>query len=77
MTEPWKEIYCQSDACAKLFLDANAKTLTEYKIYPDVDTEAVVQFTCRRCGQVETWGVTRQKVAKALHERFRSKNGVQ
>jgi phage FluMu protein Com len=70
MTDPWKAIYCQSDKCAKLLLDTNGKALAEYKVYPDVDNEAVVQFTCPRCGQVETWGVTRQKVAKTLYERF-------
>jgi len=76
MSEPWKVIYCQSDTCAKLFLGANAEVLEEYKLYPDVDNEAVVQFTCPRCGQVETWGVTRQKVAKTLYERFRRGHNV-
>ncbi len=69
MSEPWKAIYCDSDTCLE---ELNQDTVEELKIYPDVDNETVTQFTCPRCGKVETWGVTRRDVARILHERFKS-----
>jgi predicted RNA-binding Zn-ribbon protein involved in translation (DUF1610 family) len=45
--------------------------IKDYKIYPDIDTEAITQFTCPRCGKVETWGETRRSVARVLYERFK------
>lgn len=80
MSEPWKVIICDSDECIKemsepeepgsLVSKLNQETLEDYKIYPDVDNEMMTQFTCPRCGKVQTWGVTRRQVAKVLYERF-------
>lgn len=80
MTDIWKAVLCDSEQCiSEMFVSENMKAsdnsltdeaVTKYKIYPDVDTEAVTQFTCPRCGKVQTWGVTRRQVAKTLYERF-------
>ena len=48
----------------------NDMALRKYKIYPDVDTEELTQFTCRNCGKVTAWGPTRRSIAKQLHERY-------
>lgn len=81
MSEPWKSILCDSDQCiSKMFeteesgsviAKLNQETIDDYKIYPDIDNEVMTQFTCPRCGKVETWGVTRRDVAKTLYERFK------
>ncbi len=78
--EPWKAIICDSDQCvSEMFIPENMKAkdnslneeaLVKYKIYPDVDTEEVTQFTCPRCGRVTTWGITRQNIARQLYERY-------
>lgn len=46
------------------------EVLEAYRVYPDVDYEDEAHFTCPRCGQEETWGETRIKIAKILHKRF-------
>lgn len=80
MSDPWKTIICDSDECiseqtapvspgspnSKL----NQDTIEDYKIRPDIDNEEMTQFTCLRCGKVETWGPTRRNVARVLYERF-------
>lgn len=81
MSESWKVILCDSEQCiSEMFVSENMKPLTngltkeaieKYKIHPDIDNETVVQFTCPRCGKVETWGITRRRIAKTLHERFK------
>ena len=81
MREPWKVIICDSDECiSEMFEEEspgspntklNEDTLEEYKIYPDIDNEVMTQFTCPRCGKVETWGGTRRAVARVLYERFK------
>lgn len=68
--EPWKNIICQSEQCLKEALDEEGKIKSDYLIFPDIDNDIVTQFTCSRCGQVETWGVTRRHVAKVLYERL-------
>ena len=80
MSEPWKVIICDSDQCVSEMFEPeepgsptsklNQETIEKYQIHPDVDTEEFTQFTCPRCGKVETWGVTRRQVAKTLYERF-------
>jgi len=80
MVEPWKTVLCDSAQCiSEMFVSENMKAsdnsltkeaVEKYKIHPDVDTEVVTQFTCLRCGKVQTWGVTRKQVAKTLYERF-------
>jgi len=69
MSEPWKVIVCGQAQCMAAALDEKGIVKPEYKIYPDVDTPEFTQFTCRHCGHVETWGVTRRNVAKVLFER--------
>ena len=81
MSEPWKSTICDSDECiseqwAPEFPGSpnsklNQDTVEDYKIYPDIDNEVMTQFTCPRCGKIETWGVTRSAVAKTLYERFK------
>jgi len=46
------------------------EAIEKYKIYPDIDNAVMTQFTCPRCGEVVTWGVTRRQVAKTLYKRF-------
>jgi len=70
MSEPWKVIVCQTEECLAEALDENGKIKEEAKVHPKYDTESFTQFTCPRCGQSETWGVTRQKVAQTLYERI-------
>ena len=81
MSEPWKSILCDSDQCVSEMFEPeesgspvaklNQETIDAYKIYPDIDNEVMTQFTCPRCGKIETWGVTRRAVAKTLYERFK------
>jgi predicted nucleic-acid-binding Zn-ribbon protein len=68
--EPWKKIVCQTEECLQEALDTQGKVRSDYYILPDVDNEVLTQFTCPRCGFIETWGITRRKVAKALYERL-------
>lgn len=68
--EPWKKIVCQNEDCLREALLENGKVREGYHVVPDVDTEAVTQFTCPRCGRIETWGVTRRKVAETLYKRL-------
>ena len=80
MVEPWKTILCDSEQCISVMFQSeeagspvtklNQETIAEYRIYPDIDNEVMTQFTCPRCGKVQTWGVTRRHVAKTLYERF-------
>lgn len=80
MSDPWKVIICDSPKCvSEMFVPENMKAednslndmaLSKYKIYPDVDTEELTQFTCRNCGDVTAWGPTRRSIAKQLYERF-------
>ncbi len=80
MSEPWKTLLCDSEQClSEMFVSENMRasnnSLTEeaierYKIRPDIDNEVMTQFTCPKCGKVQTWGVTRRQVAKTLYERF-------
>jgi len=80
MKDPWKSILCDSPQCVSEMFEPeqegsrisklNQDTIEKYKIYPDIDTAEFTQFTCPRCGKVETWGVTRRLVAKTLYERF-------
>jgi hypothetical protein len=80
MKEEWKSIICDSDQCMSVMFvpenmrsadnSLNDEALQKYKIYPDVDTEEVTQFSCRRCGKVTTWGPTRRDISKQLHERY-------
>lgn len=67
MSEPWKVIVCQTPECLAEALDHAGKVREGFHIYPELDTPEVVQFTCPRCGQTETWGATRQQVAKGLY----------
>ena len=81
MSEPWKSILCDSDQCVSEMFEPeeagspvaklNQETIDDYKIYPDIDNEVMTQFTCPRCGKIETWGVTRRSVAKTRYERFK------
>jgi hypothetical protein len=71
MSEPWKTIICDSDQCISEMFGEEDLEVEDYKIYPDVDTEVTTQFTCPRCGKVQTWGVTRRSIAKTLYERFK------
>jgi predicted nucleic-acid-binding Zn-ribbon protein len=70
MSEPWKVIVCGNEQCMAEALDDKGKVKPDYKIYPEYDTPEYTQFTCKRCGHVETWGVTRRNVAKVLYERL-------
>ena len=82
MTEPWKAIICDSERCREemhspvspgsRISKLNQDTIEDYKIYPDIDNEVMTQFTCRRCGKVHTWGVTRRAAVKALYEWFKN-----
>lgn len=72
MFEPWKRIVCQSKQCLEEAFTEKGSVRSGYHILPDLDTPEVTQFTCPRCGKVETWGVTRRKVAKVLYERLRN-----
>lgn len=72
MSEPWKVIVCDSEECRARAFDTNGNVNDGFHIYPDVDVEYMTQFTCPRCGRVETWGPTRCQVAKALYERLGS-----
>jgi len=78
--EPWKAILCDSEKCISLmFVPENMKAIDnsltdeateKFKIYPEIDTKELTQFTCPRCGKTTTWGVTRRNIAKQLHERY-------
>lgn len=80
MSEPWKVVLCDSKECISKMTSPetpgsrihklNNETIEKYKIHPDIDNELLTQFTCPRCGKVQTWGVTRRQVAKTLYERF-------
>jgi len=70
MSEPWKVIICESEQCVREAFAEDGSVQEGYKIYPDIDTPEFTQFTCQRCGHVETWGVTRRQVAKILYERL-------
>jgi predicted nucleic-acid-binding Zn-ribbon protein len=69
MPEPWKVIICDSEKCMSDALNTDGSVAEEYKILPEIDTPEFTQFTCTRCGKVETWGVTRRNVAKIIYER--------
>ncbi len=71
MSEPWKTILCDSDQCISEMFGAEETAIEYHKIYPDIDTEEITQFTCPRCGKIETWGPTRSQVARVLYERFK------
>lgn len=69
MTEPWKVIICNTRKCLAAAILQNGTVDEGYYIEPDLDTPEVTQFTCPRCGEVETWGPTRRQVAKILWEK--------
>jgi len=69
MPEPWKVIICQQKECLNRAFSEDGSIKSTHHITPDVDTPEVTQFTCSRCGYVETWGPTRRSVAKTLWER--------
>jgi len=69
MADPWKKVFCWSPECQKLVFKEDGSVNTDQYLYPDIDTEEITQFTCPRCGDVETWGVTRRNIAKTLYER--------
>lgn len=81
MVDPWKAVLCDSEQCiSEMFVSENMQALNNrltkeaierYKIYPDVDNETVTQFTCGRCGKVQTWGRSRRQIAQTLYERFK------
>lgn len=85
MDEPWKTTLCDSKECiSEMFVPENMKAednsltkeaVEKYKIFPDIDNDVMAQFTCPRCGKVETWGVTRRNVAKILYEKFQDQEG--
>lgn len=70
MTDPWKRILCWSPECEKFVFDEDGNVNPGMYIRPDIDTEEITQFTCPRCGLVETWGMSRRRVAQVLYERF-------
>lgn len=70
MSEPWKVIVCQNEECLRFAFDAEGKVKDGYHLYPDIDNDVLTQFTCPRCGKVETWGITRRQVAQVLYERL-------
>lgn len=70
MLEPWKVITCQSEKCQLELLDDGGNVREGYHITPDVDTDYMTQFTCPRCGRVETWGPTRRMIALSIYERY-------
>ena len=70
MSDPWKVITCQSEQCQLDLLTGDGKVREGYHITPDVDTDYMTQFTCPRCGTVETWGPTRRLIALSLYERY-------
>ena len=80
MSETWKIAICESPQCvSEMFISENMKaadnsltreTLEKYKILPDIDNEVMLQFTCPRCGTVQTWGVTRRDIQQSLYERY-------
>lgn len=72
MSEPWKVIVCSSEDCQAESFGTDGNVREGYHIRPDVDTEYMTQFTCPRCGKVETWGPTRCRVAQMLYERLGS-----
>jgi len=73
MLEPWKVIICQQNKCLAEAFQEDGSVKSDYRITPDVDTLEVTQFTCPRCGTVETWGITRRTIAKTLWERSTEK----
>ena len=86
MIEPWKTILCDSKQCiSEMFVPENmkasnnsltSKAIEKYKLYPEIDNEVMTQFRCPLCGKVQTWGVTRRKIAKTLYERFLGQPGM-
>ncbi len=71
MSDPWKTIICDGPACFFESVNADGTVKGEAKIYPEIDNEVTTQFTCPRCGKIETWGPTRRDVARVLYERFK------
>jgi len=69
MPELWKVIVCQQQGCLAESLTENGDVRPGYHITPDVDTAEVTQFTCPRCGHVETWGPTRRSISQTLWEK--------
>ncbi len=69
MKEPWKSIICDDPACFFESVNADGTVKEEARIYPEIDTPEFTQFKCPRCAKIETWGVTRRKVAQTLYER--------
>lgn len=70
MSEPWKKVFCWNPECQKLVFKADGSVDPDTYLYPDIDNSVMTQFTCPRCGGVETWGVTRREVARILYERI-------
>ena len=74
MSEPWKVIICAAEQCMCEAIESNGSVKEGYKIQPEIDTPEFTQFTCPRCGRVETWGVTRRDVAETLYKIYGKRN---
>ncbi len=77
MSEPWKVIVCSSEECQETTFDGDGNVRDGYHITPDIDTDYMTQFTCMKCGYVETWGPTRRMVAMTLYGRYSHTGGLQ
>lgn len=69
ISEPWKLIICQQSDCLSESLTSDGDVREGYHITPDVSTSEMTQFTCPRCGQIETWGPVRVGIAQFLWEK--------
>lgn len=69
MNEPWKVIVCSAEQCMSETLDEDGEVKEGYHLTPRLDTPEVTEFVCPRCGQVETWGPTRRRIAQVLWEK--------
>jgi len=70
MPEPWKNIICADPTCFFESIDETGRVREEFRIFPEIDTPELTQFTCPRCGRTEIWGDIRRQVAKTLYEKF-------
>jgi len=70
MSEPWKVVTCPEDCCTEQMFDADGAVREGFHITPEIDTDYMTQFTCPRCGHVETWGPTRRMIALTLYEKY-------
>ncbi len=77
MSEPWKVITCSSKKCQENIFNGNGDVREGYHIVPDIDTDYMTQFTCTKCGYVETWGPTRRMVAMVLYNKYQQVSKLQ